>query len=50
MPENWPGQAAYERHKAELTQMHADYDAMDQAELVEFMAALDERDRDRGAR
>ena len=44
--EEWPGQATYEKWQAEIEQMHADYEAMDQAEYEEFMAEMDERDRE----
>jgi hypothetical protein len=42
------GMAAYLQEQADLEQMHADYEAMDQQEYAEFMAELDARDADRG--
>ncbi|MER6123041.1 hypothetical protein ABT173_10225 [Streptomyces sp. NPDC001795] len=40
--------AAYDKRQAELEEMHAAYEAMDQAEYEEFMAELDARDAERG--
>ncbi|WP_428956182.1 hypothetical protein [Streptomyces sp. cg35] len=39
-------QQEYEKEQAELAQMHADYEAMDQAEYEQFMAELDARDNE----
>ncbi|MFL4910897.1 hypothetical protein ACJ6WF_49370 [Streptomyces sp. MMS24-I2-30] len=39
--------AAYRKEQAELEEMHANYEAMDQAEYEEFMAELDARDAER---
>ena len=39
---------AYEKRMAELEEMHATYEAMDQAEYEEYMAELDERDANSG--
>ena len=39
---------AYEKRMAELEEMHANYEAMDQAEYEEYMAELDERDANSG--
>ncbi|MGW1364567.1 hypothetical protein ACWCQP_45080 [Streptomyces chartreusis] len=39
--------AAYRQEQADLAEMHATYEAMDQAEYEEFMAELDSRDAGR---
>ncbi|WP_329076636.1 hypothetical protein [[Kitasatospora] papulosa] len=37
----------YARQRQELDQMHADYEAMDQAEYDQFNAEMDARDAER---
>lgn len=49
MLEKWPGQFEYELKQLELEQMHADYEAMDQAEYAQFMDEMDEEDRRRNS-
>ncbi|MFJ1751161.1 hypothetical protein ACIOJD_33775 [Streptomyces sp. NPDC088116] len=39
---------AYAKRQAELEEMHAAYEALDQAEYEEFMSELDARDAERG--
>ncbi|MFE2633954.1 hypothetical protein ACFXKF_04030 [Streptomyces scopuliridis] len=41
---------AYQQRQAELDQMHADYEATDQAEYAAFMDELDARDAERAER
>jgi hypothetical protein len=38
---------AYAKHQAELEEMHANYERMDQEEYEEFMAEMDARDAQR---
>ncbi|MFI0515831.1 hypothetical protein ACH3Y9_40620 [Streptomyces sp. WSLK1-5] len=40
--------AVYRKEQAELEEMHANYEAMDQAEYKEFMDEMDARDAARG--
>lgn len=39
-------QAEYGKWQAELAEMHATYEAMDQEEYAQYMAELDTRDAD----
>ncbi|MFD4832619.1 hypothetical protein ACFWPV_22575 [Streptomyces uncialis] len=45
MDEHDERMSAYERRMAELAQMHADYEAADQAEYEDFLDELDARDK-----
>ncbi|WP_372412007.1 hypothetical protein [Streptomyces luteireticuli] len=40
--------AAYAKRQDELEEVHATYEAMDQAEYEEFLAELDARDAEHG--
>jgi hypothetical protein len=40
--------AAYDERQADLEEMHAAYEEMDQAEYAEFMDEMDARDAARG--
>ncbi|GGO49395.1 hypothetical protein GCM10012287_26650 [Streptomyces daqingensis] len=45
MAEEWPGQAAYERRRAELDELDAHYEAMDHADYMKDLDELEERNR-----